>query len=316
MSANSNTPQPAKTTASTGAKEGSVSKARRRPISMSAQATLRWRAVESLRPADQRVSYDPAASKLMGPFWSFLSRIGFIKKRLIRQLDREESGVANWIVGRTQYIDDFVKTQIEQGMKQLVILGAGYDTRAYRLQGLEGVRIFELDHLATLRFKVARARIALRPLPKNLVYVPIDFAADKLEAKLVEAIYDRNLRTLFIWEGVSMYLTANAVDQTLAFIAGNAAKGSCVVFDYLFESVVDGSSHVMEAEILRRTTTRLDEPLLFGIKEDGIEGFLSSRGFDLVRNLTGPSLKDAYFKGDGQKRKVFPLIAIVSAKVR
>jgi methyltransferase (TIGR00027 family) len=316
MSTNARTPQPDKASTLTSANDDSISKARRRRRSMSAQETLRWRAVESLRPDDERICYDPVASKLMGPFWSCLSGNGFIKRRLIQQLDREDTGVANWIVGRTRYIDDFLKMQIEEGIKQLVILGAGYDTRAYRIHKLEEVRIFELDHVASLKFKVARVRIALKSLPKNLVYVPIDFAAEKLEAKLVQRIYDRSLKTLFIWEGVTMYLTAEAVNQTLAFIAGNAAKGSSVVFDYLFESVVDGTSALMEARKLRQTTSRLGEPLLFGIGEDSIKGFLSSKGFEVVQNLSGTVLKEAYFKGNRQQRKVFPLIAIVSAKVR
>jgi methyltransferase (TIGR00027 family) len=284
---------------------------------MSAQGTLRFRAAESLRPDDERICYDPVASKLMGPFWSCLSRNRFMKRRLIRQFDRDDAGMANWIVGRTRYIDDLVKAEIEQGIKQLVILGAGYDTRAYRLHELEEqVKVFELDHLATLKFKVAKVKIALKSFPRNLVYVPIDFTVDRLEAKLVPKIYDRNLRTLFIWEGVTMYLTAEAVDQTLAFIAGNSGQGSSVVFDYYFESVVDGTADLIEVKKLRQTAARVREPLLFGIREDSIGEFLSSRGFDLVQNLSGKSLEDAYFKGKGQQRKVFPLIAIVSARVR
>ena len=317
MSANANMQQPDKASAPTGAKAQSVLKARPRRVSMSAQGTLRWRATESLRPDDERICYDPVASKLMGPFWSRMSGVGFIRRRLIRQLDREDTGMANWIVGRTRYIDDFLRTQIEEGIKQLVILGAGYDTRAYRFHELEEqARVFELDGLATLKFKFVRIRIALKPLPQNVVFVPIDFTNQKLEEKLLPRIYDRNLKTLFIWEGVSMYLTAEAVNQTLAFIAGNSGKGSSVVFDYLFESVVDGTSDLMEVEKLRQTTARLNEPLLFGIREDSIEGFLSSRGFEPVQNLSGKSLKDAYFKGKGQQRKVFPLTAIVSARVR
>jgi methyltransferase (TIGR00027 family) len=317
MSPNTTTPQPDNVGTPTGAKAQSVLRARRRRVSMSAQATLRWRAIESLRPDDERICYDPVASKLMGPFWSCLSRNKFIRKRLIRQMDNEISGVANWIAARTKYLDDFVRAEIKAGIKQLVILGAGYDTRAYRLHELgEQVKVSELDDLATLKFKVARVKIALGSFPKNIVYVPIDFSSEKLEAKLVQRFYDRNLKTLFIWEGVTMYLTAEAVDQTLAFIEGNSGEGSSVVFDYLFESVVNGTSDLMEAKKLRQTTANLCEPLLFGIREDSIEGFLSSRGFDLVQNLSGKSLKDAYFEGKGQQRKVFPLIAIVSARVR
>jgi len=317
MSTNTTTPQPDNVGTPPGAKERTVLKAGPRRRSSSAQNTLRWRATEALRPEDERICYDAVASKLMGPFWSCLSGVGFIRRRLIRQLDSEESGVANWIVGRTRFIDDFLKEQVEDGIKQLVILGAGYDTRAYRFHELEQqAKVFELDDIATLRFKFGRVRIALKPLPQNVIFVPIDFTKQKLDDKLPPRIYDRSLKTLFIWEGVTMYLTAEAVDQTLAFIPANSGKGSSVVFDYLFESVVDGTADLMEVKILRQTTARLREPLLFGIREDSIGEFLSSRGFDLVQNMSGKSLKDAYFQGKGQQRKVFALTAIVSARVR
>jgi O-methyltransferase involved in polyketide biosynthesis len=113
-----------------------------------------------------------------------------------------------------------------------------------------------------------------------------------------------------------MYLTAEAVDQTLAYIAGNSGKGSSVVFDYQPPSVIDGTSDLMEVRILRQTTDRLGEPLIFGIGDKDIEGFLATRGFEVIQNLNSKSLKEAYFIGKGQQRKVFPLIAIVSARVR
>jgi len=316
MSSDANS-QPDKIGTPTASKEQPELRTKRRRVSISAQAALRWRATELLRPDDERICYDPVAAKLMGPFWGWMSRNGFIRRRSVQQLDREVTGIANWIVARTRYLDDFVKAEIEAGIKQLVILGAGYDTRAYRIHGLEGlVKVFELDDLATLKFKVARVKIALKSFPKNLVYMPIDFNRETLESRLVPKLYDRNLKSTFIWEGVTMYLTPGAVDQTLAFIAGNSAEGSSVVFDYLFPSVVDGTADLMEAKILRETAVRIREPLFFGIREDAIAEFLSLRGFDLVQNLSGVSLKDAYFKGKGQERKVFPLTAIVSARVR
>ena len=113
-----------------------------------------------------------------------------------------------------------------------------------------------------------------------------------------------------------MYLTAEAVDQTLAFIAGSSGPGSCVIFDYLFESALDGASRSREAEKLIRSCARIGEPLLFGIKDNAVGEFLSSRGFDLLQSAGANSLKEAYFKGKGQRREVFPLEAIACARVR
>lgn len=317
MRGNSGAPQPEDSVRSTIAKEQSILKTGRRRYSSSAQGALRWRAIESLRPNEERICYDSVAGALMGPFWTCMARNRFIKKRLIKQLDRQDTGMANWILARTRYIDDYLQAQIEEGIKQLVILGAGYDTRAYRLHGLEEqMKVFELDDLATQKFKIAKVKIALRSFPKNIVYVAIDFDREKLETKLTQRIYDRSLKTLFIWEGVSMYLTSAAVDQTLAFVTSNSGKGSSIVFDYLFRSAVDGHSDLREVKKLQSYCAQIGEPLLFGIDEDRVEQFLSNRGFDLVQNLTAKSLKDAYFKGKGEQRKIFPLVAISSARVR
>jgi methyltransferase (TIGR00027 family) len=309
--------QPDKGGTPTDAKGKGILKARRRRASKTAQTTLRWRAIESLRPDDQRICSDLVASMLIGPFWARMAGIGFFKRRLIRALDKEDTGIANFVVARTRYIDDLLKAQIEEGINQLVILGAGYDTRAYRIPRPEGkVRVFELDDVATLKLKVARVKIALRSFPKNIVFVPIDFNREKLEERLFQSGYNKNLKTFFIWEGVTTYLTPEAVDQTLVFIARNSGPGSSVVFDYYFESVVDGTSDSTEARKLRESAARMGEPLLFGINSDRLESFLSSRGFDLAQHRKAESLKEMYFKGKGQQRKVFPLTAIASARVR
>jgi methyltransferase (TIGR00027 family) len=279
--------------------------------------TLTYRAIESLRPTDEQVCSDTIASSFMGALWSRIARIRIVTRLLIRSVDRDQSGSPTFVVARTRYIDDFLKLQIEDGIKQLVILGGGYDSRAYRFTRLQqgGVRVIEVDQPYTQRLKVWTVGKALGSFPKNVVYVPLDFAIEKLAVKLPKAGYQGNLKTLFIWEGVTMYLTAEAVDQTLAFIA-SSGEGSCIVFDYLFESVVDGTSGSLEAEILRRSCAAMHEPLLFGIEDNTIERFLSSRGFSLLENVTSKALKDAYFGGKGQQRKLFPLQAIACARVR
>jgi methyltransferase (TIGR00027 family) len=302
---------------STGSRNAKPSVIKRGRPSRSSRTTLQCRAMESLRPAEEQVCHDTLALKFMGAVWVKMARNRFMKRLLIRQLDRDYTGMYGFIVARTRYIDEFLKAQIEEGIKQLVILGAGYDSRAYRFNQLqEGVKVFEVDQPYTQRLKLWTVGKALGSFPRKVVYVPIDFASEKLEVNLPKGGYQGKLKTLFIWEGVTMYLTAQAVDRTLAFIAGASGEGSSVVFDYLFESALDGTSGLREAEKLRRNCARMREPLLFGIKDNTIEEFLSSRGFSLLENVTAKSLKDAYFKGKAQQRKIFPLQAIACAKVR
>jgi methyltransferase (TIGR00027 family) len=290
---------------------------RRRP-SRTSQLTLQYRAIESLRPADEQVCSDTLALRFMGAVWYRFAKNRLLKRLLIRSLDRNPTGMPAFVVARTRYIDDFLKAQIEDGIKQLVILGAGYDSRAYRFDQLqqEGVKVFELDQLYAQRFKIWTVSKTVGSFPKNLTYVHIDFAREKLEVNLPSSGYQANLKTLFICEGVTMYLTAEAVDRTLSFIAASSGEGSCIVFDYLFDSALDPTSRPSEAELLRRSCAIVHEPLLFGIKHNTIERFLSSRGFRLLHDVTAKSLKDAYFKGEGQQRKIFPWGAIACARVQ
>ena len=131
-----------------------------------------------------------------------------------------------------------------------------------------------------------------------------------------ESGYDRNLKTLFIWEGTTQYLKAEAVDETLAFISNNSGEGSSIIFDYAFQSALNGTLHREEAKKWRTAFERRGEPPTFGIEEEDIEEFLSSRGFYQVKNVTTESLEGSYFSGANQGRRVTRLGGIVHATVK
>ena len=132
---------------------------------------------------------------------------------------------------RTTAIDAAVRAAITDGAKQLVILGAGYDGRAWRLQELTGVRIYEVDHPATQGEK--RAHLSELPRPNgDVTFVPIDFERESLGAVLERAGHDRAVPTCWIWEGVVMYLTHDAMRATLRDIAGRSAPDSTLIVNY------------------------------------------------------------------------------------
>ena len=139
--------------------------------------------------------------------------------------------MADMMALRTAAIDDGVRSAIARGAKQLVILGAGYDGRAWRLPDLAGVTVFEVDHPATGADKRARVA-ALPPAIGTVRFVAIDFEKESLDTVLQAAGHDRSVPTCWIWEGVVMYLTREAVGATLAAIAGRSAAGSTLVVNY------------------------------------------------------------------------------------
>ena len=139
--------------------------------------------------------------------------------------------MADMIALRTSAIDAAVRDAIAEGATQLVILGAGYDGRAWRLPELAGVKVFEVDHPATQGDK--RARVAELPPPAGIVtFVPVNFERDALGDALERAGHDRSAPTCWIWEGVVMYLTRDAMRGTLAAVAQRSAPGSTLIVNY------------------------------------------------------------------------------------
>jgi methyltransferase (TIGR00027 family) len=281
-----------------------------------AEVCAAWRAAESIKPQDERVCYEPLAKYFIRTPFRILTKSRFLAEIAFWYSDRRFPGAAGELLARTRYIDDYLKARIDDGIAQLVILGAGFDTRAYRFDGLKGnVKVFEVDHPATQKVKTETINRIFGSLPENIIYVPIDFEKESLSVRLLESCYNKNLKTLFIWDGVTMYLSAEAVDETLGFVTKNSGKGSSIIFDYIFKSVVDGTCELKEAKKARKCFRRTDEHLLFGIEEGSIEEFLCERGFYQVKNVTSDFLKDTYFKGINRRRSISPLLATVHATV-
>jgi methyltransferase (TIGR00027 family) len=139
--------------------------------------------------------------------------------------------MADMIGLRTAAIDAAVREAIAGGANQLVILGAGYDGRAWRMPELAGVEVFEVDHPATQGAK--RTHVAELPPAIGIVsFVPTDFELESLAAALDRAGHDRSSPTCWIWEGVVMYLTREAMRATLGGIAGRSAPGSTLIVNY------------------------------------------------------------------------------------
>jgi methyltransferase (TIGR00027 family) len=221
-----------------------------------------------------------------------------------------------YLVARCRYMDDVLQAHLEGGLKQLVILGAGYDSRAYRMQRLQNrVQVFEVDHPATQRMKIKKLERILGKIPPHVTFVPIDFTLDSL-AKLFEAGYNAEQKTLFIWEGVTQYLNQDAVDSTLAFVAHNAAPGSVIVFDYMYTSLLDGSTPRGEVKNVQMYSRISGERFRFGIERGSAEEYLRARGYEQIRDVGQPELLRMYFHGPNAGRTVADGYGIVSGVVK
>jgi methyltransferase (TIGR00027 family) len=285
---------------------------RKNQSSLTAAGIAIARGVESEKPEDERICYDPYARRFVNG-WLYSTMAFFIRSGYTSM---RGPGVGEFLLARERYIDDVLQEFLNKGMRQLVILGAGYDSRAYRLDKLEEqVKVFEVDHPATQADKLAKVRNIFRTIPTHVTFVPVDFNNQTLEECLAASGFDPTLSTLFIWQGVTMYLTPESVDDTLKFVVEHSAPGSAIVFDYVYRKVLEGVQKRSEIRNMRRYRFMTGEGLTFGIGEGEIEEFLKKRGFRDIRDINTNELKHTYFTGKKARRKIASGYGIVVATI-
>jgi methyltransferase (TIGR00027 family) len=250
-------------------------------------------------------------------YFELLSRNSETAKSIREYFERLYPGAYNSSVAKVKYFDDFVLLSADKGLEQLVILGAGYDTRAYRIEKLkEKVKVFEVDHPDTQSVKMEKIKEIFGSLPDQVVYVPVDLATENLDQRLMQQGYDRSQKTLFVMEGLTCYIPPKAVDDILSFIVKNSGKGSAVIFDYFPESLVNGTCALEVGKNLWNFVEQYNESFKFGIKEGTVETFLAQRGFSQIKNVTSDDFKKAYFHGKNENMEVYSLLSIVHAVIK
>jgi methyltransferase (TIGR00027 family) len=185
-----------------------------------------------------------------------------LRLSLVRALYRRvlaPKGLYEYVIARTRYIDAAFKQALADRFDQIVLFGAGFDTRALRFgSDLGETRVYELDAPPTQRAKIDRFRQRGLSVPPNVVFGAIDFDKESLPAKLNIGFRD-NARTLFILEGVLMYLQPESADATLRTIRAFAGKGSRLVFDYAKSSVLRDENTLYGEASVARAVARVSE---------------------------------------------------------
>lgn len=230
------------------------------------------------------------------------ARTPLVQRSIAWYADRRAPGARTSAIARTAYIDEAVNRAIERGLRQLVILGAGFDCRAHRIEGLAHVKVFEVDRAATQAEKRARVPAG------GVRYVPVDFLREDAFAKLAELGWRRTEPSLFIWEGVTNYLTEEAVTRVLAEV-GRCASGTTIVFTYIHKGVLDRSTVFAGADLMMKNVQELGEPWTFGIEPSQLPAFLGTHGLTL-RDDSGADDYRARYLGGHSRGYGFYRIAI------
>ena len=270
-------------------------------ISFTAEMGAGQRAVAAMHPDEKIRNPDYLAEKFLSEdFWHYY--------HFSRDFDTSMKFVKTFRVGfyyygnaRTKHIDKLFQDVAKKGLEQVVILGAGFDSRAYRFNEImPNVQFFELDHPPTAAYKQKRIKEIFGKIPTHVTYVPIDFKTWNIGEALGKAGYAPQKITCFIWAGVSMYVTQEAVDQTLRFIADQSAPGSTVIFDYILETAIQRDSKKYPAA--RRFAFRMalaGEPILSGLPEgkNAAKAYINDRGLEVLSDVGYEELTKMYLIG-------------------
>jgi methyltransferase (TIGR00027 family) len=195
---------------------------------------------------------------------------------------------------RTRYIDDALTAALRSGVEQVVIFGAGFDSRAYRIPGIDRTRVFEVDHPVTQAEKRKALTRRFGSLPPHVQFVPIDFSTHTLDGAMPASAFRTATRTFFICEGVTHYLSEPDVDTLFRYVARNAAAGSEMVFTYIHRAILDGTARLAGAYQTLATVSRSGEPYTFGFDPAGLPEYLAARDLALVEDLGADEYRARY----------------------
>ncbi len=209
-----------------------------------------------------------------------------------------------FIAVRTRFAEDALGAAVERGVRQLVVLGAGLDTYAYRTSPAETLRIFEVDHPTTQAWKRQRLAEVAIPIPRQLTFAPLDFERESLADGLAAAGFDPAQRTFFTWLGVVPYLTEQAVFSTLGFIA-RLPGGAHVVFDYANppDSRAHPDEYTAACETLAARVASMGEAFRCFFETDALRARLAALGFCEVEDLGPALIRERYLANRGSSSR-------------
>lgn len=273
-------------------------------IETTTSRTAKWtclcRAISSLEKNSCYRCDDRLALRLLPVFMSLLIRIPFTGRLFLRVAAAK--GIYEYVIARTKYIDSVFRQTLSDQFSQILIFGAGFDTRALRFQEeVQQTRIFELDAAATQEAKVSQYHKRHLNIPPDVVFVSIDFDKESLSLKLEHVGFKRHERSLFILENVLMYLQPQSVDQAFQTIKELTAVGSEVVFDYIYASVLRNENIYYGEKGMIESMAKTAEQWHFGIEKGEIVQFLSRYGFELHDQRDSRDLEEMYFKDPSEK---------------
>lgn len=285
------------------------------PATRTARGTMLLAAIEHNYPADRALLRDPLAEHILSPGACLLARatrLGWLRDGFIRALERAHPGTWAGIACRKRYIDEQLTAALSAGCRAVVSLGAGLDTRAYRIPRPPGVPYFEVD----LPENIARKRRWLLDqfgaVPPDVVLVEVDFDRDDLGRALAAHGLPPDAPRFFLWEGVTQYLTEAGVRATLEYLS-HAPSGSRLVFSYVVRDFITGADlHGLPA--LHRKLVVVDRLWHFGLSPADVDRFLAEYAWRTREHIGAPEFLERYVRPAGRDLTVMAIERLVLAE--
>ena len=285
--------------------------------SRTAEQNALFRALESARPEAERLFDDPLAGRFLTWPLNVVARLGRapgLQQFVPWYIDHRWPGVRSSVVARTRLIDEVITVAVGEQARQLVILGAGLDSRAYRLPALRAITVFEVDHPSTQAAKRRVLDHVLPTPPGHVRFVPCDFNQDSVELAMAHAGYSEAARTFILWEGVTNYLTEAAVDATLRWCS-RAAPGSSLLFTYVHRAVLTRPQAFVGTRQLFASLEKAGETLTWGIEPEKLPAFLAERGWSIETDVGATEYRQRYFGAAARTMRGHEFYRVAVARV-
>ena len=288
-----------------------------------AQGVAKQRLIETIAGPEKSVINDPYADK-------FVIGSGVIKlmgHRLNVWLSSKLApGFHEHLISRTRFIDELIEKSAKEGIEQYVILGAGYDSRANRLNLTPSLKIFEVDQPEVSDIKLSKLPKDL-PNLENITYVNVDFSYQSLSEQLLTAGFDQTKSTIFTLEGVSQYITKEAVSSTIQELSSITKDARSIFFMSYVDELLNKDPAACfgkgypnpskKANLIQNLSAKVGEPWISFYRAEEVESILEENGYSMKENVTLEDLNSLYFSPVGRalpENQIFKLEHFIVAE--
>ena len=270
-------------------------------------------AIEQNYPENTRIISDHLASSMLPSgvrTFVWIMRFSALRDWFVRSIEKKSPGLWAGLLCRKRYIDEKL-FELDRNLEAIVNLGAGFDTRVYRIPSSTPVPTWEIDLAENIAQKRNRLVSLLGQIPDHIQLIPTDFERDDWRSVLSTNGYSSDMQTFFVWEAVTQFLTKAGIQTTLDFMS-KAQKGSRLVFTYILKDFLTGDNLYGQEKTYQQVVEK--GVWGFGLHPDEVPNFLEPYGWRVAEHLDYDELAERYLRPTGRNLTTLPIERLVLAE--